>query len=155
MDVEDAQPEEGPAVADEITDDHPPIHPDLSQAQELEAAPMTHGHDEAPAPRAAPAPSLGRPKNRRRTGAAAKEPAPSDAPAAESSTRRVTRSRSAANIAANAVAVVAPTPAAPPAPSNVPTMPAAVPIQASTTTRLTRSKTGKLPPPTSVTLEIY
>ncbi len=147
MDVEDAQPEEGPAVADETADDHPPIQTDLPQAQELEAAPMAHGHEEAPAPLAPPAPSLGRPTNRRRKGAAAKEPAPSDARVAESSTRRVTRSRSAANIAANAVAVVAPAPApaVPPAPSNVPIAPAAV--QASTTTRLTRSKTGKLPPP--------
>ena len=94
-----------------------------------------------------PDPSPERPKKRRRKDPVVKEAGPSEPPVAELPTRRVTRSRAAAaNAAVNAVVVAPPATAAAPIapPPTAPPPVAPPPVQAST--RVTRSKSGKLPP---------
>ena len=102
------------------------------------------------------APSPERPKKRRRKDPVVKDAGPSESPVAELPTRHITRSRAApanvvatrANAAVNAVIVVPPGPATAAAPIASPPVaphpPAPTVVQAST--RVTRSKSGKLPP---------
>ncbi|KAI0707446.1 hypothetical protein C8T65DRAFT_651017 [Cerioporus squamosus] len=135
MDVDGAKPEDDSPVVEAPNADHALVPSDLPEAQDHNAAPKTEAHDDDAS--AAPDPPLGRPAKRRRKGPVAKEPpVPTEAPVADSSTRRVTRSRSAANVPTKAPAPAA----APAAASNIPATTAA---QAST--RVTRSKSGKLP----------
>ena len=106
-----------------------------------------------------PDPSPERPKKRRRKDPVVNHAGPSEPAIAELQTRRVTRSRAAAanavatraNAAVNAVVVAPPaTAAAPIAPPPVAPPPVAPPLVAppavQASTRVTRSKSGKLPP---------
>ncbi|RPD68724.1 hypothetical protein L226DRAFT_576200 [Lentinus tigrinus ALCF2SS1-7] len=150
MDEVDVKPDSLSPVAAAPTIDPHPIHPDPPPIEAHDSAPPTEVQEAS----AAPDPSLGRPAKRRRKDPVVKE---SDGPPlAESSTRRVTRSRSAANAAA-ATAAVAPAAVVVAAPAVAPAaVVVAVPAVATAaaalngrasqaSTRVTRSKSGKLP----------
>ncbi|RPD53794.1 hypothetical protein L227DRAFT_378842 [Lentinus tigrinus ALCF2SS1-6] len=133
-----SQPVDGSAAADD---------PSISADEHVEAPEDDARRAEAGPTIAAPQ-AAGRPTKRRR-----RDPVlQAEAPAADFTTGRMTRSRSAAMMALAAAAAPPPPPAPPPAPpAPVPAAPAEPPVQpvpvAQTSTRVTRSKSGKLPGP--------
>ncbi|RPD68720.1 hypothetical protein L226DRAFT_317031 [Lentinus tigrinus ALCF2SS1-7] len=125
--------------------------PPMSADQRVEA-PEDDTHTEAKPTIIAAPQAAGRPTKRRR-----KDPVlQAEAPAADFTTGRMTRSRSAAMMALAAAAApppppLPPPPPPPPAPAPVQAAPAQPPVKqvplAQTSTRVTRSKSGKLPGP--------